>query len=120
MRSGLRVPYVITVVSGYDTCPYARSAVLRVEPETSTATSTRSAIITKGVGNTSPGDIEAKVIVWQVSGPLPWGGRTTDGNPSSQGREMGGGVRLQERLLSSIHDLLMVVEMKLRVRIGKA
>jgi len=65
-------------------------------------------------------DIEAKVVVWQVSGPLPWETRTTDGNLSSQGTEIRGSVRLQERLLSSIHDLLMVVEMKLRVRIGRA
>ena len=65
-------------------------------------------------------DIEAKVVVWQVSGPLPWETRTTDGNRSSQGTETGNVVRFQERLLSSIHDLLMVVEMKLRVRIGKA
>jgi hypothetical protein len=65
-------------------------------------------------------DIEAKVVVWQISGPLPWETWATDGNHLSQGTEAGGSVRLQERLLSSIHDLLMVVEMKLRLRIGKA
>ena len=65
-------------------------------------------------------DIEAKVVVWQVSGPLPWETRTTDGNSSSQGPEMESTARLQERLLSSIHDLLIVVEMKLGLRIGKA
>ena len=63
-------------------------------------------------------DIEAKVVVWQVSGPLPWETRTTDGNLSSQGTGMRGSVGLHERPLSSIHDLLMVVEMKLRLRIG--
>jgi hypothetical protein len=65
-------------------------------------------------------DIEAKVVVWQVSGPLPWETQTTDGNRLGQGTEAGGSVRLQERLLSSIHNLFMVVEMKLKVRIGKA
>jgi hypothetical protein len=65
-------------------------------------------------------EIEAKVVVWRVSGPLPWETQTTNGNRSSQGTEMSGRVRLQERLLSSIQDLLMVVELKLRVRIGRA
>jgi len=65
-------------------------------------------------------EIEAKVVVWRVSGPLPWETRTTDGSLSSQGAEMRGSLRLQERLLSSIQDLLMVVELKLRVRTGKA
>ena len=65
-------------------------------------------------------DIEAKVIVWRVSGPLPWETRTIDGNRSSQGTDVSGSLRLQERLLLSILDLLMLVETKLKVRIGKA
>ena len=65
-------------------------------------------------------DIEAKVVVWQVSGPLSWETQRTDGNLSAQGTEMGGSVRLQERLLSSICDLLMFAVTKLGLRIGKA
>jgi len=65
-------------------------------------------------------DIEANVVVWQISGPLPWETRTTAISLSGHGTEMRSSIRLQERLLSSIYSLLMVVEMKLRVRIGKA
>jgi hypothetical protein len=65
-------------------------------------------------------DIEAKVIAWRVSGAPPWETRTTDGNHSSQRTEMRGGVRLQEYLSSSIHNLLMLVLTKLGLQIGKA
>jgi hypothetical protein len=65
-------------------------------------------------------DIEAKVVVWQVSGPLLWETWATDGNRSSQGTDMGGSVRLQEYLSSSIYDLLILIETKLGLRIGKA
>ena len=67
-------------------------------------------------------DIEAKVMVWSVTGPLPWERSAAVHNLTGQETEIGrlykkvrdDSAGLQERSLLSLRNLLIAVGMKLR------
>jgi hypothetical protein len=67
-------------------------------------------------------DIEAKVMVWRVTGPLPWERSAAAHNLTGQETDIGrlhkqvrdDSARLQERFLLSLHNLLIAVGMKLK------
>jgi hypothetical protein len=69
-------------------------------------------------------EIEATVIVWQVDGALPWATPTWTFEHSPGGQRIGidrvleklrrDGARVQERVLSSVRNLLGAVRIALR------
>jgi hypothetical protein len=69
-------------------------------------------------------DIEAKVMVWRVTGPLPWERSAAAHNFTGQGMETGrlyrkvrdDSARLQERFLLSLRNLLVAVGIKLKAQ----
>jgi hypothetical protein len=70
-------------------------------------------------------DIEAKVIVWQVTGPLPWERSATVHDLTGQEMEIeqlykevrDDSARLQERFLLSLRNFLIAVGMKLKAQV---
>lgn len=66
-------------------------------------------------------DIDAKVIVWQVAGQLPWEGAEAASNQEAGGRRLFGKVlddsaRLRDRALLSLGDRLIATGTKLQAR----
>ena len=70
-------------------------------------------------------DIEAEVMVWQVTGPLPWARSAAAHNFTGQEMEIGclykkvrdDSARLRERFLLSVRDLQIAVGIKLKARV---
>jgi hypothetical protein len=60
-------------------------------------------------------DIEAKVMVWQVTGPLPWDRTTTAHSRTKKARDAS--ARLQERFPLSLRNFLVAVGMKLKAQV---
>jgi hypothetical protein len=69
-------------------------------------------------------DIEAKVMAWQVTGPLPWEESAATPSPAGQGAGIGqltskvrdGSARLQEHFLLSLRNLLAAAGAKSRAQ----
>ena len=60
-------------------------------------------------------DIEAKVMVWQVTGPLPWERSATAHSRAKKVRD--DSARFQERFLLSLRNFLVVVGIKSRAQV---
>ncbi len=69
-------------------------------------------------------DIDAKVMVWRVTGPLPWEESAAAHSPTGQGagigqltsKVRGGSARLQEHFLLSLRSLLAAAGAKSRAQ----
>jgi hypothetical protein len=70
-------------------------------------------------------DIEANVMVWRVTGPLPWEESAATHSPTGQGagigqltsKVRGGSARLQEHFLLSLRNLLAAAGAKSRAQV---
>jgi hypothetical protein len=60
-------------------------------------------------------DIEAKVMVWQVTGPLPWERSATARSRVKKVQD--DSARFQERFLLSFRNFLVAVGIKLKAQV---